>query len=286
VCIFTKLKAIHPYYFIARILALDDDRDGDHLFNGLTSTSCGSEIIKANGPVNKKSKKAGERLEEARSAILSGKINWSHVVFTASNNYVLQTLYVKFRDFRLYKLLPRGMASHLEQVYLLNLKRNRKMLVQAAVINHLLKSGGITPIFLKGTGNLADNLYSDPGERIMTDIDILTGPHQMEAAASILIANGYKTHIEYKPEKSKAMKHFPVLYREGEPASVDIHRQPVNIQYADLFDFELADRHKRPAKGDPSFMVMSDKHKIWLGFIHSQLIHWGHYTAMPSLRDL
>jgi hypothetical protein len=271
------------------VLALEDGTSsnwpGHRRIPGSVAANSGGEAGKVYD-ANNNSKAAAGRLEEILRAIRDDKTDWSQVVFTASNNYVLQTLYVKFRNFKLHGLLPDGLVAHLEHVYRLNLERNKKMLKQAGEINRLLKAGGITGLFLKGIGNLADGLYADPGERIMSDIDILTGPDQMEAAAYMLIANGYKTYNEYRPERSATMKHFPVLYKEGEPARVDIHRQPVNIQYSDLFDFEQAGSHQRPANGDPSFMVLSDKHKIWLGFIHSQLIHWGHYYAMPSLRDL
>jgi hypothetical protein len=228
----------------------------------------------------------GDGREVAIKKILSGKINWKQLVNTASNHLVLQTMYVRFRQNELLGILPSDLLSHLKYIYDLNLERNKKMLMQAGLINDLLKEGGITPIFMKGMGNLVDGLYRDPGERIMCDIDLLTGPGQMENAAGILLARGYLARSEHDPGNTEAMKHFPVLYKEGEPGLVDIHRLPVNIQYSGLFKFETADRHKRPASDNPSFMVMSDAHKIRLSFIHSQLVHWGHHSALPLLREL
>jgi hypothetical protein len=58
----------------------------------------------------------------------------------------------------------------------------------------------------------------------MCDIDLLTGPGQMENAAGILLARGYLARSEHDPGNTEAMKHFPVLYKEGEPGLVDIHR--------------------------------------------------------------
>lgn len=221
------------------------------------------------------------------TALLSrNRIDWNEFVRTASNNYVLQTLYIKFHKHNLTDILPSELGSHLEKVYSLNLIRNQRILIQATHINEVLKAGNITPVFMKGAGNLVDSLYCDAGERIMGDIDILTGPGNMEKAAGLLFAEGYDTHSRFDRTTVGAMKHFPPVYRKGQPAQVDIHRLPVNIQYSHLFDYGEVFSMKRPALENPSFMVMSDAHKIRLSFIHSQLVHWGHQKALPCLREL
>jgi len=40
-------------------------------------------------------------------------------------------------------------------------------------MNATLNAAGISPIYLKGTGNLIDGFYEDIGERIIGDIDFL-----------------------------------------------------------------------------------------------------------------
>jgi len=40
-------------------------------------------------------------------------------------------------------------------------------------MNAKLNAAGISPIYLKGTGNLIDGFYEDIGERIIGDIDFL-----------------------------------------------------------------------------------------------------------------
>jgi hypothetical protein len=220
----------------------------------------------------------------AGPALASGLTDYGELVSISSNHLVLQTIYVKLLQEDLVRLLPPDLATHLEEIYNLNLARNRRMLTQARRINDILTAGGITPVFIKGMGNMVDSLYADPGMRLMQDIDILTGPADMEKAAGLLLADGYETHGG--PPGTGTMKHFPPVYKKGEPAIVDVHRWPVNIQYSRHFDFARADMHKRPAYGEPDMMVMSDVHKIRLNFIHSQLVHWGHQRALPFMRDL
>jgi hypothetical protein len=218
--------------------------------------------------------------------VQQGNIDWNGFVSAGSNNFVLQALYLKVLQNDLEQFLPPGLFAHLKTIHRLNHDRNKIILDHCSRINGLLRSGNIIPIFMKGAGNILDGLYTDPGERMMCDIDILTGPGQMEAAARLLMEDGYSSHELFDPSEAGAMKHFPALHREGLPAFVDIHRLPVNIQFSKNFDFEIVDREKRPATGNPDFMVMADRHKIVLSFYHSQLVHWGHQHARPSLRDL
>ena len=234
--------------------------------------------------------KGEEELQHGREKIISliesGGVDWNGVVYTGSNNYVLQALYLKFLQNGLLEYLPAELSGHLKNLYELNLERNKIILDHTARINDLLKSHNITPVYMKGLGNMLDGLYFSPGERMMLDIDILADPEHMEEAARLLIDDGFTSAQQYDPNRKEAMKHFPELVKEGLPAFVDIHRMPVNIQYEDLFNYKTAIREIRPAIGNPGYMVMSDANKIRLNFIHSQLVHWGHHHARPSLRDL
>jgi len=58
-------------------------------------------------------------------------------------------------------------------VYKLNLARNKQIIEQVKELTSTLNKADISPIFLKGTGNLIDGAYSDIGERIIGDIDFL-----------------------------------------------------------------------------------------------------------------
>jgi hypothetical protein len=212
-------------------------------------------------------------------------VNWNELVNTASNHYMLPAIFARMRDAGLLGTMPDGLERHLEDIYSLNLERNTKILEQASNINDILKAGDILPIFMKGVGNLADSLYKDRGERMMLDIDILTGPQHSESAWQLLKASGYKTH-KGSGKVNPAMKHFPPLYKKGMPVQVEIHLLPVNIQYRQLFDYEDAWNGKRPAHEGGDLIVLSDANNIKLNFIHSQLVHWGHQKAVPQLRDL
>ena len=264
------MNSHQTYHFIASVLALDCG--GDERKNGSSSPDA--------------SQSEDPHKEKIIQTIRSGDVDWKRFVYIASNNYVLQAVYLKFLDNSLTGYLPAELTGHLKNLHDLNLERNKTILEHTRGINDLLKSHNITPIFMKGLGNMLDGLYCSPGERMMLDIDILADPAQMEKAAQLLIDDGFTSVEQYDPGREEAMKHYPELVKEGLPAFVDIHRMPVNIQYKDHFSYETAISDIRPAIGNSSYMVMSDAHKIRLNFIHSQLVHWGHHHARPSLRDL
>ncbi len=227
-----------------------------------------------------------DRREEVRKALSSGEVDWNRLVYTASNNYVLQPLYLRLKGNGLGELLPKELYTHLAELHDLNLERNKTILEHTESINNILRSSGITPIFMKGLGNMLDGLYSSPAERMMLDIDILADPDKMEEAARLLIDDGFTSAQAYDPGRREAMKHFPELVKEGLPAFVDIHKMPVNIQYESVFSYKDAIEGIRPSLENPAYMVMSDINKIRLNFIHSQMVHWSHYHGRPSLRDL
>ena len=314
------MSGSHPYHLIASVLSLgnkpaeppkagpqsdSDARPSESSKAGPQSDSKArpSEPSKAGPQSDSEARQAGgdngsggsESIDNAVlradrqkviRAIESGEVDWERVVFTGSNNYVLQAFYLKILEHDLIGLLPAELADHLKELYDLNLARNNTILEHTERINKLLKSNGITPVFMKGLGNMLDGLYSSPGERMMLDIDILADPEKMEDAARLLIDDGFTSVQQYDPARKPAMKHFPELVKDGLPAFVDIHRMPVNIQYESHFNYQTAVSDQRPARNNPDYMVMSDSHKITLNFIHSQLVHWGHQHAHPSLRDL
>jgi hypothetical protein len=270
------------YHFIAKILALGTGTGGsdgsgqweNHPAGRLQGTDLRGSDLRGSDPA------------EIISIIRKERVNWKQLVFMASNNFVLQTIYLKFLHHGILPSIPADLAGHLQHIYDLNLERNRKILDQCSYINRLLKANRINAVFMKGAGNMLDRLYQDPGERIMSDIDVLTGPGKMEEAARLLLEEGFSTTEPFDPSRRDALKHYPGLRREGLPAFVELHRLPVNIQFSDRFDYPMIERQARPALGDPSFLVMSDAHNIILTFCHSQLVHWGHQHARPSLRDL
>jgi hypothetical protein len=215
----------------------------------------------------------------------SGKVDWERFVLLASTHLVTPLLFPKFRAHNVLDGLPADLRSYLEEIYELNLNRNNKILLQIEEINSCFNNRNIYPVYLKGAGNLIDGLYTDHGERIMIDIDILTAEADFLKSIEILRELGYN-NIEKPGNTLMALQHYPRMMRDDTVAGIEVHRLPVPEKYAGWFNYNsIAGEMTTPA-GYPGCLVLSDRHKAILCFIHSQLSHQGHRFGTVTLRDV
>ena len=228
---------------------------------------------------------SAEDTKRLETVIREKPIGWNRFVSVCSNNLVLQTLFVKFRDHKLLDSIPPDLADYLQEIYELNLERNRQILLQIAELNRALNHSDIRPIYIKGAGNLIDNLYGDKGERILADIDLLVDESDFLKAAAVVEAMGYST-LQHSWEEVSQMMHFPTFHKAGMPAPVEIHRAPVMLGYSRGLNAKMVSEEKKAAKGLEGCDVPSDRHKAHISFIHSQLSNKGNISGRVSMRDL
>ena len=211
--------------------------------------------------------------------------DWNTFIFTCSNHLVLPVIYLKFRKHNLLSYLPEVLVQHLEEIYSLNRDRNLQIIEQMKEITVTLNSAGISPLFMKGTGNLIDGVYSDVGERIIGDIDLLVPEKDFLTAAGLFEKEGYQICYPVD-ENTKSVKHYPRLWKENEVADLEIHRLPTDLKHATNFTAEVVLKTKKSVAGYPGCYVLADEHKVILNFIHSQLANAGHILGIVSLRDI
>lgn len=223
--------------------------------------------------------------EKIIQLIESDSINWQNFVSLCSNHLILPVIYLKFQSHDILSHLPEELSEFLKEIYHLNLSRNIQILKQLDEITNILNENEISPIYLKGAGNLLDNLYGDQGERIMGDIDLLVTEEDYLRAANILEIDGYTMTVESYID-IQSLKHYPRLSKTGVPASVEIHRLPVPPQYIKWYNTEIINKEKRAINKDASCFVLSDNHKVIHNFIHSQLSNKGDAYGIVSFRDI
>jgi len=211
--------------------------------------------------------------------------DWNSFIWTCSNHLVLPVIYLKFLKHDLLGYLPEVLARHLEEIYSLNHARNEQILAQMKEINATLNKAGISPIYLKGTGNLIDGIYEDIGERIVGDIDLLVPEAGYLKAVELAKAIGYANHWG-EPRNPGKLKHYPSLYKDNVPVDIEIHRIPVDQEYLKYFNSEMVLSNKKAVATFPGCFVPSDDHKILHSFVHSQFCNNGHRLGLVSLRDI
>lgn len=104
-------------------------------------------------------------------------IDWEAVVKVSTSHYVFPDVYCNLKRANFLKYLPSDLVSYMKHITNLNRDRNAQILLQAHELNKLLLANNITPIFLKGTGNLLEGLYEDIGERMIGDIDFIVSEY-------------------------------------------------------------------------------------------------------------
>jgi len=225
-----------------------------------------------------------ENLLVLKARIAKNEIDWEKFVSLCSSHLITPVIYLKFKKAEILNLLPDDLVDYLQEIYELSLSRNQMILEQLKDVCDLLAKNNITPTLLKGAGNLIDNLYADSGERIMGDIDLLVTEDEYLKAAKILLNEGYTESKLYYYDDVKLLKHYPRLSHPDKVAAVEIHRIPVDEKYLALFNHEIINKELK--KVDGFCFVLSDKHKLILNFIHSQLTNKSHKSALLSLRDV
>jgi hypothetical protein len=212
--------------------------------------------------------------------------DWLEFVSICSENLVLQTIYVKFKNHYILEYLPEEVARHLYEIYELNRKRNTGILRQIETINTTLNKHDIYPIYLKGSGNLLDNLYTDIGERLMGDIDFLVPEAQYLYAAELMIKQGYKSDVDATKLDLMKSDHYPPLYHSDFPTDIEIHRIPTDYKCESWYNKEIVFAEKQTLPNIDGCYVQSQQHKILLNFIHGQLSHEGYLYGWVSLKDI
>ena len=101
----------------------------------------------------------------------TGHIDWEAVVKVSTSHYVLPAFYCNLKRVGFLNYLPKDLIAFMKHITELNRERNHQIIQQARELNELLVANDITPVFLKGTGNLLEGLYEDFAERMVGDID-------------------------------------------------------------------------------------------------------------------
>lgn len=203
-----------------------------------------------------------ERIPKIRRMIKSGDVDWEQFVWVGSNQLMLPAVYMQFKRADLLKELDAELVEHMHHIYQLNFERNEAILKQTKTVIKLLNKHQIYPLFLKGVGNILDNLYQDIGERMIGDIDFLLPENEVIPAAEILKKDGYKELTPFSEKALKYVRHYPRLIKDSEIASVEIHHRIVKTPYDKKLNFDIINQSKKKLKIEDIAYVLSDAHQI------------------------
>jgi len=208
-------------------------------------------------------------------------IDWEAVVKVSTAHYVFSALYCNLKRVDFLKYLPQELVSYMEHITDLNRDRNKKIVTQAKDLNSLLIANNITPIFLKGTGNILEGLYEDIGERMIGDIDFLFSEEDSYSAIKILKSDDYNTPKELL-NNYPGHRHFPRLVKQENIAALEIHKEVTIEKYRGEFNYKII---IEDAQQINDFLVLSFENQLSLSIIASQINDSGFNLKKISLRN-
>ena len=208
-------------------------------------------------------------------------VNWEAVVKLSTSHYVFPAIYCNFKKADFLKYLPADLVDYMKHITNLNRDRNTQIIQQAQNLNTLLLANKITPIFLKGTGNLLEGLYEDIGERMVGDIDILFSEKDFFKAIDILKKDNYiksESDLDYFP----AFRHYPKLVKPSNIAAVEIHNEVTTEKNRGEFNYKIISEDIQLIN---EFVVLSFENQLSLSIISSQINDDGFEFNRFSLRN-
>ena len=208
-------------------------------------------------------------------------IDWDAVVKISTAQYVFPALYCNLIRVGFIRYLPQELVNFMEHITNLNRDRNKQIISQAQDLNTVLLKNNITPIFLKGTGNLLASLYDDIAERMVGDIDFIFSKEDYPKAIAILIEFGYSdvVKIDYN---FPIFNHYPRMKKENSIAAVEIHKELLLEKYASEFNYNFIHKDSQVIN---EVTVLSYANKLNLSIIANQINDSGFYYKTMALRN-
>ena len=217
-----------------------------------------------------------QNYKEVKKLILANKVNWENVIRLSSKHYVLPAVYVKLNRTGLLSCLPSDLILFLKKIAKENEKRNREILKQIKTLEELFLFHRLTPIFIKGSGNLKQKLCANIGERMVGDIDILFHHSEAQKAQKLLLQNGY-TPIYGRPYIKN--RHLKRLCSSNHIAAVEVHDEIVSGKFQKEYS------NQKITSNSLFGSIMHPDHQLFLTIAAHQINDKGRLKNTFSLRN-
>jgi len=220
--------------------------------------------------------------EEIEKQLQSNNIDWDAVIKVSTAHYVFPALYCNMQRANFLHYLPKELVTYMEHITNLNRERNEEIITQAKELNTLLLANNISPIFLKGTGNLLAGLYDDIAERMVGDIDFLFSKEDYQLAITILREFGYSEVSKYDYHFPDG-KHYRRLQKKNNFAAIEIHSEILGVEkYRKEFNYSVVEKDSQVIN---EVRVLSYANKLNLSIIANQINDHGFDYKTMALRN-
>ena len=150
----------------------------------------------------------------------------------SSSQLLLPALYINIINKGLEKYFDDDFIEYLKNIFEINKNRNNKLLKELFEIEKIFKSEKINYTITKGAFLIKNKYFSDVGERMIGDIDILIKKKDLKNAYRILKKKNYNSDFTYKLWKTK---HLPRLINEKNIFALELHEEVVIWRHKNLY---------------------------------------------------
>jgi len=211
----------------------------------------------------------------------SNTVDWDAIVKLSTAHFVFPALYCNLKRASFLSYLPEDLVDYMKYITELNRERNERIIAQAKELNTLLLGHNITPIFIKGTGNLLEGLYEDIAERMVGDIDFIFSKEEFPRAVKILTSNGYPSNFKIE-NVSSAAKHYPRLINNDKICAIEIHKEFLIEKYNTEFNYNFV---KSSFQTINKFLILSFENQLILSIAAHQINDQGYLKKNIALRN-
>ena len=217
--------------------------------------------------------------DEIELILKTTDVDWDAVVKVSTAHYVFPAMYCNLKRSDFLQYLPQELVTYMEYITDTNRERNKQIITQAKELNNFLLANNITPIFLKGTGNLLTGIYDDIAERMVGDIDFIFSKDDYPKAITIIRESGYSEVNKYH---FPAARHYSRLQKENGISAVEIHNELIIEKYTNEFNYSFVEKDTQVIKG---VTVLSYANKLNLSIITNQINDGGFHYKKMALRN-
>ncbi|WP_084691239.1 nucleotidyltransferase family protein [Sphingomonas sp. SRS2] len=205
---------------------------------------------------------------------------WEDVLALANQSLVTPQLTAALEGHR--NLLPIDVAEFLEDVRQRNRERNRRLWRALDDAVAALTAVNIVPTLLKGAARRATWPEDQPFDRMLSDIDLLVEPAEVDAALTALSSAGFGLAARYQGAEVHVVAE---LGRPGDPGYIDLHQRPPGPPGLSETP-ELAMRRREISLNGRSILVPDAASQIFYLLLHDQFHDGGFWRGGFDLRHL
>lgn len=207
--------------------------------------------------------------------------DWIALLALANHTWTTPALMNLVRSKR--AAIPDDVAGFIEELHTRSAIRSDRMAAQLEEAVLALNSSGITPVLVKGTALLATCSPSDRALRLMSDLDIVVRPDEIEGAIKALAGIGYI--VDYESNRLLT-KWYVDLSRPHDVGMIDLHEALPGEAFLDQSADELHSSLHPVSFGAARALVPSRELQALVLVLHDQFQDHDYWTGSIDLRHL